>query len=257
MAGRPKPTAVARLIAGITAAAAVLLALPFVAQAIPYYAFSLAEAEDRISVVAVLLVLALGAYLVYRNALRITMLLPWSHNGRRDARVEVPAELVAACLRGVDFECPGCGYNLRSLDRSSCPECNRPVRLAFTDAESRPMAVGFFLTLCWLMLTLAVNIVASYATFKVIAQFLSSPWMAGGGGSLSGPYGWYMLTYGAFLALDAAVIVTCLVRLWRLRAVGGAVGSRWTHSTIVTLIVVDIIWLLATAVQSVITIMYM
>lgn len=38
-------------------------------------------------------------------------------------------ELVAEYLKGRDFSCPGCGYNLRGLSGQTCPECGLAFRL--------------------------------------------------------------------------------------------------------------------------------
>lgn len=39
------------------------------------------------------------------------------------------ADLVRAFLATRDVACPGCGYNLRGLAGTRCPECERPVTL--------------------------------------------------------------------------------------------------------------------------------
>lgn len=47
----------------------------------------------------------------------------------RDASPVNQAEEVAGMLRSRDFNCPGCGYNLRGIEKGVCPECGRVVRL--------------------------------------------------------------------------------------------------------------------------------
>jgi hypothetical protein len=49
-------------------------------------------------------------------------------------------ELIAAFLADRDESCPGCGYNLRGLERGRCPECERPLVLRIEPLRS-PLGV--------------------------------------------------------------------------------------------------------------------
>ncbi len=53
-----------------------------------------------------------------------------------DAASPAPPELVQF-LAERDTPCPGCGYNLRGLRSSRCPECEQPLVLSVQLAEPR------------------------------------------------------------------------------------------------------------------------
>ena len=57
------------------------------------------------------------------------------------APFETPAEGLRAFLAGRDVECPGCGYNLRDLGGSRCPECGDELVLRVGLAEPRQGAL--------------------------------------------------------------------------------------------------------------------
>ena len=46
-------------------------------------------------------------------------------------------EMLRAYLAGRDEECPGCGYNLRDLTGTRCPECNQGLVIRVGLAEAR------------------------------------------------------------------------------------------------------------------------
>ena len=50
--------------------------------------------------------------------------------------------LLLEFLRGRDAPCPRCGYNLRDLPASACPECHEPLALAVGFRKPR---FGWFL----------------------------------------------------------------------------------------------------------------
>jgi hypothetical protein len=69
-------------------------------------------------------------------------------------------DLLTAFLAGADAPCPSCGYNLRGVRISACPECGRSLALALQGQASSPLS-GFrlFLLLAfgWLALAGTMN----------------------------------------------------------------------------------------------------
>ena len=51
------------------------------------------------------------------------------------------ADLLAAFLAGRDVPCPRCGYNLRELSGSRCPECGEQLTLCVNLVEPRQAAL--------------------------------------------------------------------------------------------------------------------
>ncbi|MCR9074471.1 MAG: hypothetical protein NXI07_00380 [bacterium] len=47
-----------------------------------------------------------------------------------------PAEMLMAYLRDHDAPCPVCGYNLRGVTLSVCPECECPIELGVSSSSS-------------------------------------------------------------------------------------------------------------------------
>ena len=50
-------------------------------------------------------------------------------------------QVLSAYLRDRDAECPGCGYNLRNLTSTFCPECGQQIELAIRLAQPRQIAL--------------------------------------------------------------------------------------------------------------------
>ena len=53
---------------------------------------------------------------------------------------DAPPDLLSVFLDGRDVVCPGCGYNLRDLQCSRCPECGEELTLQVGLVEPRQTA---------------------------------------------------------------------------------------------------------------------
>jgi hypothetical protein len=81
------------------------------------------------------------------------------------------AGLLREFLAEADLPCPGCGYNLRGLQASACPECNQALVLQVALAEPRlgpliaallGLAVGAGSAGTWLILFLAAGLIQGF-----------------------------------------------------------------------------------------------
>ncbi len=65
--------------------------------------------------------------------------------------------------------CPGCGYNLRGLTQSSCPECGNPISLTVTNYPSR--SGGYIAGLVGYTLSVVLALVFAVAEWKALPLF--------------------------------------------------------------------------------------
>ncbi len=240
MAKRPPPTAaaqVAGVFAGIfSAGTALVLVWSFT----PIFMLSPSDPEGRAALAALLLVVGLLGFLVYRSSVRLAARVFVIRAGR----FEVPSALVVPCLEACDFPCPRCGYSLRGLQQPVCPECNEPVRLALSDYHARPPADGFGLVLGWLLVTTACSLLVSAYAVKLVFQIYAMMSSMGGaamagGGSLS-----YVVWYAIYGLVPLGTFVVCLARFYFLLFAKGEKAARWTRSTVLALAIAFACWLL-------------
>jgi len=69
------------------------------------------------------------------------------------------AELIRAFLARRDVACPGCGYNLRGLAGTRCPECEREITLGVSRSEQGRWRGPAVVLLGAILLALGVQIV--------------------------------------------------------------------------------------------------
>jgi hypothetical protein len=86
-------------------------------------------------------------------------------------------------LRGRDAPCPGCGYNLRDLQRSVCPECRHDLVLAVGLGRPR---------LGWLLAATAPGIFSGIAAALLLIPIVTVPMMGGV------PAPWFIIAVDAF-----------------------------------------------------------
>lgn len=92
--------------------------------------------------------------------------------------------LVAAYLASRDAPCPGCGYNLRGLTGSACPECGKPLELRLvgaTEPEHEERAIR--IALAWPLMLGIMAILGQL--FSAVAIHLAPPTAFGLHASLS------------------------------------------------------------------------
>lgn len=116
--------------------------------------------------------------------------------------------LLREFLAANDAACPVCGYNLRGLSASTCPECNAPLALGVT---SENLSIG-----PWVLAIVSFAMAAGFdgvvATLLTIAMIANPPphWM---------PY----TMVGMFMVL-AITSLACVVRVVKKR-------KRWAFQT--------------------------
>jgi hypothetical protein len=121
-------------------------------------------------------------------------------------------------LVGRDAPCPGCGYNLRGITGSQCPECGAAVSLSL--CARPPMArkvrrlIGVFAGL-----TLVSNLVRSA---------WNAWWLYKYAGSLgSFPNTFVIVEFGVGVIMQAAICVAIVIMLGRALLARGAVDRLW------------------------------
>jgi hypothetical protein len=77
--------------------------------------------------------------------------------------------LLRAYLAGRDVPCPSCGYDLRDLVASTCPECGAPLALTVV---TRPKRLDAY-TIGLVGLTLAVLLAAVFAAVTILDRPLA------------------------------------------------------------------------------------
>lgn len=255
MAQRPEPSPAARTAAVALAVVTVLVGLVLLLRDSSVYLGDFQGLGDLPVWGALIALLALAGYLVYRNALRILVRLPFGRLTPRTPQIEVPIELVTACLKNADFACPACSYNLRGLQHPACPECNEPVRLSLVEYNVRPAAVGYWLAMCWLLISmLCAGLTAAGWGIALVRMY--SMMAAMGGPSM----GWLYTIYAAYVVVGAAAVFMCLLRLALLlggrtaRRSGGS--STWTRSTFITLIAINVAFMVMSGATALMIVLY-
>ena len=106
-----------------------------------------------------------------------------------------------------DAPCPKCGYNLRSVESLTCPECGLQPKLALVPNQQS-------VTPCWCALLVAVSLLSGVGFRRWVAEaFHGFPSL----GALSlGAWHWYVLQY-AILASPLLLIAVLLGRHWLMR----------------------------------------
>lgn len=241
MAKGPPPTTAA-CVAGILAAVvAAGTALVLIGSLTPIFMLTPRDPEDRAPLAALLLVVGLVAYLVYRTGVRIAARVFIA----RGKRFEVPSTLIVACLATSDYPCPRCAYNLRGLQQPACPECNEPVRLALVDYHNRTPGDGFGLALGWLLVTTVCTLLVSAYAVKLVIQLYAMMSTMGGGVAMGGGSAFsYVLWYAIYGLVPTASFIVCLARLYFLLFAKGEKATRWTRSTVLALSIVNVGWML-------------
>ena len=111
--------------------------------------------------------------------------------------------MLIAYLRDRDAACPLCGYNLRGLTSSRCPECGRRVRLTIGMVQPYLMA--------WV--TSVVPSCANAGSGLIIATVFALAFLRGERG-LGGNEAWIAYSYMAMVPIAITIIIA---RPWLLR----------------------------------------
>lgn len=255
MAKRHEPSTAAQATAVACAAVSVLVGLALLLRSTAIYLTDFRNASDLLAIGALLAVIGLVGYLIYRNALRVLVRLPLGRHTPRAPQIAVPTHLVTACLADADFACPACSYNLRGLRHPACPECNEPVRFSLIESNTRPAAVGYWLAMVWLLTTmLCAGLIA--VGWGVALMRMYSMMSTMGGASM----GWLYITYVAHVVVGTAAVCACLVRLALLlrgrneRRPGG--GDGWSRGTLITLIITNVSFMVLGGVTAMVILLY-
>ena len=121
-------------------------------------------------------------------------------------------EMLRGYLAERDEECPGCGYNLRDLTGTRCPECNQELVLRVGLAEPR---------MAWFVAgTVGISMGLGFCLMLTIWAGVSLVWQSSRGG---GPQ------FGQIVPLAAGSVVGGLLMWWWVRArrrLSGATAER-------------------------------
>jgi hypothetical protein len=81
-----------------------------------------------------------------------------------------PDESVRIFLAARDTPCPGCGYNLRGIEQSACPECGRAIELTLArPGRSRGYLLFVVLALGWVLTAATMNSIREWSRIRVQA----------------------------------------------------------------------------------------
>lgn len=126
-----------------------------------------------------------------------------------------PSALLQVYLATADVPCPGCGYNLRGVTDSACPECGEPLRLDLQRdliAPRTALLAGLALALLLTVYTAGLGAAVPVLWRNVIAG-MPAP---------SGYYLWSLIA--GFVGLLAAAVAAGNAVVARVRA--GRAASR-------------------------------
>lgn len=84
-----------------------------------------------------------------------------------DAPAQTP---LAAFLAHRDEPCPGCGYNLRGVTGSDCPECGRPITLSIARPVGRPLLALLLVLVGWVAVASGLGVAAAAREARFEAQ---------------------------------------------------------------------------------------
>jgi hypothetical protein len=145
-------------------------------------------------------------------------------------------ENLRAFLAGRDEPCPGCGYNLRGLTSSACPECNQSLCLTVSLVEPRTgsliaaivaLAVGagaagvwLFFLVClslyyggappaWFAVVPGLTVVVEGSLLLLLARKAGRIWFR----TISGPAS--RLVVGSCVALTSSCVLVYLLQFMR------------------------------------------
>ncbi len=98
--------------------------------------------------------------------------------GRMTAQPEESPDLLRSYLADRDAPCPNCGYNLRGVEQSSCPECGDSIALAVTNYPSRSRGysaglIGLSLTTA-LAVVIAIQNLLEHIVVSILSLFLAA-----------------------------------------------------------------------------------
>ena len=106
--------------------------------------------------------------------------------------------LLLEFLRGRDAPCPLCGYNLRDLSASRCPECREPLALA----------VGFRTPrFGWFLATVAPGLFSGISAVLMLLPLVGSMYF-----SANPPAPWWAWAtdaFGLLSAVAALILIKC------------------------------------------------
>ncbi|MEO0482960.1 MAG: hypothetical protein AAF138_05010 [Planctomycetota bacterium] len=122
-----------------------------------------------------------------------------------------PAYELRTYLKDRDAPCPRCGYNLRDLQRTSCPECGLPLRI---DSIRRASRRGRTQTDIRVALPWVGWIGAGVAVWGLVVGILFRSMRTSG----ALPSWFYWLVMAPLGVVMLAAVVGCLIWLARARA---------------------------------------
>lgn len=104
-------------------------------------------------------------------------------------------DLLLEFLRERDVPCPACGYNLRNLTRSQCPECRKELVLAVGLTKPR---------FGWFLATITPGLFSGIAALLLLIPLIGEMVLGGG---VAPWFIWATDAFGWFSGLAALVIV--------------------------------------------------
>src|SRR5262245_28730679 len=146
---------------------------------------------------------------------------------------------VVAFLKGRSAPCPRCGYDLRDIQRATCPECGEALVLKVGSPQAR---------FGWLVLAMAPGCFSGVAAVFVMFPITASLW----NGSRIGGKGlpWPILGADAFGFLSAASVALMYrhrhrIMAWTTRRQAAFAGGIWIAHVVALGLFILAMWLLA------------
>ena len=114
------------------------------------------------------------------------------------------SELIKSYLADRDVPCPACGYNLRGVEGSKCPECGKGICLSIHPAS-------WTITKLWLLRLGAIAIIcySGWQVWQAKIDYDGEGWTLG-----AAPLG-LVVRYWASVLVELATTPACLWVLWR------------------------------------------
>jgi hypothetical protein len=245
-------TPIDHLIAALFGAALAVLVMAVVWQVAPYGSLDFRDVEDRLPLIGIWACTAGLGVIGYRLCARYFNIQRWVRIEPTRIETPLPDRLVVEFLKDHDQPCPGCSYNLRSLNASTCPECNEPFSLLVgtRSGSLTPSDAGLW-----------AGIVCSALTSGVVAYCTGAQlWERYKWASGAGFYNRYEAgLFAAFLVVfvvSAIILVMLALRVIRWRKGPLERRLRWAATTQAVLMILNAFWMLSVGVLMVFLVRY-